>query len=108
MNSDTGPILDMTPNGEFIRARDRESRARDYSRRGYQAPKVSFGLIFARLVGFVALIGVGLLAFWFAVFTLPFVFLCGVVLYGIYRYQLSRLGLRHHHPVRTGRSWRNR
>lgn len=112
MKSDTGPILDMKPNGEFIRARD--YRTRDYSRRGYHAPKPSFLLIVTRLLGLIALIGVAILAFWFAVFALPFVFLCGIVLYGIFRYKVSSFNKRHrpvsthHGAMHQNHSWRDR
>lgn len=103
MERDDGPILDMTPEGEFTRARDYGARGRRYYHTVTPSAS-SLALIIVRLIGIVALIAVGVLAFWFAIFTLPFVFLCGVIIYGLYRFQASRAGKRYR-PVPPQRNW---
>jgi hypothetical protein len=102
MRNNSGPILDMTPDGDF-------TPAGAYTANGYRATAgshrlasgLSFGMILARLAGFGLVVGLGLLIFWLTIFTLPFVFLGG--LYGVYRLQIGRF----RQGTARGSAWRS-
>jgi len=67
MKSNPGPILDMTPSGEFA-----------------GPPKPKLADVVARFVGFLILLGVGIAAFWITLFSIPFLILGGLALYALY------------------------
>jgi hypothetical protein len=91
MKNDPAQIIDMTPEGEFVRPSP--YRANSYGQHRYQPAqsRLSLGTVIVRLAVFGILIGLGMLLFWLAVFTLPVIFFGGLVLYGIYRFQMMRL-----------------
>ena len=95
MKNDPAQIIDMTPEGEFVRPAFHRPNAyqRESWRQAYKPARnsLSLGTVIARLAMFGLLIGFGVLLFWLAVFTLPVIFLGGLVLYGIYRFQMMRL-----------------
>lgn len=79
MQSTDGPILDMTPTGDFT---------------WQGSTKPSFGAIVVRLAIFTVLLGFGALVFWLAVFTVPILILAGLAIYAYVRFKMSRGGLR--------------
>ena len=83
MKNDNGPIIDMTPDGRFPQSTGPWP----------QTPRsLSLGAIALRLIGALVLIGLAVAVFWITVFTLPLIFLGGIILYGVYRFQLMRHG----------------
>ena len=70
-------VVDMTREGEFV-----------------QPPRASIGEIALRLLGFVILLGIGALAFWLAVFTIPVLIVVGLIGYLVFRLQMARHGVR--------------
>lgn len=93
MKSDNGPIIDMTPEGGFAGSSTFKPG------RHPPANGLSLGMIAARIAAFGVVDGFAVLVFWLAIFTLPLIFLGGLVLYGVYRYQMMRF--------RRGRSSNN-
>jgi hypothetical protein len=90
MENETGPIIDMTAEGDFAGSAGFRSGGFDAGGYGAAPAGLSFGMIAARLAGFAILLGIGVLLFWLAVFTLPLIFLGGLILYGVYRFQVRR------------------
>ena len=78
MKSNPGPILDMTPSGEFS---------------GPPKPKVIEVLV--RLVAALLLIGVAVVAFWLALFLVPFLVLGALALYALYWWRHPSTHWRH-------------
>ncbi len=75
MKRSTGPILDMTRDGEFI---DR--------------PKPSLGAIAARLAAFGLLLLVTTIAFWAALFLVPVLLILSVAAYLLASQRMKRAG----------------
>lgn len=78
MQTSHGPIIDMTTDGDFSPS---------------GPPPVSFGTVILRLIAFTILLGIGALAFWLALFTLPVLIIGGLALYAYVRFRLKRGGL---------------
>lgn len=70
-------VVDMTRDGEFV-----------------QPPRASIADIALRVLGFVMLLGIGALAFWLAVFTIPVLIIVGLIGYLVFRVQMARHGVR--------------
>jgi hypothetical protein len=79
MKMTNGPIIDMTPAGNF-------------ADRPVQGPNL--GVILARVLVFSVALGFAALAFWLAVFTVPVLIVLGFVGYLYVRFKTSRGGLR--------------
>jgi len=73
MANANGPILDMTPDGEFI-----------------IPPKPTLGTILARLAAFAVLLVVAAVAFWMALFIVPVMIILGIAAYALSRNQIRR------------------
>lgn len=77
MKNDEGPVIDMTPEGEFVEP---------------PKPKAGVGMFVVRLAVFgLVLCAIGV-AFWAAVLLLPVLMLLGVVGYFTLRSRISRPG----------------
>ena len=83
MTNDNGPVIDMTPDGQFSQARPFGPQMRG---------NLSLASIAVRLAAGLLLIGMAVAIFWITIFTLPLIFLGGIILYGVYRFQLMRHG----------------
>ena len=75
MKNDEGPVIDMTPEGEFIDP---------------PAPKADIGMLVVRLVVFGLVLGVIGLMFWTVLLALPLLLLVGVVGYFAVRLPMFR------------------
>ncbi len=73
MANANGPIIDMTPEGDFI-----------------TPPKPGFGTIIARLAAFAVLLVVAAVAFWMALFIVPVMIILGIAAYALSRNQVRR------------------
>jgi hypothetical protein len=73
MANANGPIIDMTPDGEFI-----------------TPPKTTLGTILARLAAFAVLLVVAAVAFWMALFIVPVMIILGIAAYALSRNQVRR------------------
>ncbi len=73
MANANGPIIDMTPDGDFI-----------------TPPKPTLGSIFARLAAFAVLLVVAAVAFWMALFIVPVMIILGIAAYALSRNQVRR------------------
>lgn len=91
MTRDEGPTIDMTPAGEFRDARPPGT-----------AP--SLFAIALRVAAFGLLLGFAAIAFWLAVFTLPFIIMIGLGFYLYVRFQMARAARSPGHA--TVRVWR--
>jgi uncharacterized membrane protein len=73
MASSQGPIIDMTPDGDFV-----------------TPPKPTIGTILLRLAAFGVFLCIAALAFWTILFMIPVLLVLGVVGYFVARSQLRR------------------
>jgi hypothetical protein len=73
MANTNGPIIDMTPDGDFI-----------------TPPKPTMGTILARLAAFAVLLVVAAVAFWMALFIVPVMIILGIAAYALSRNQARR------------------
>jgi hypothetical protein len=73
MANANGPIIDMTPDGDFI-----------------TPPKPTMGGILARLAAFAVLLVVAAVAFWMALFIIPVMIILGLAAYAFSRGQVRR------------------
>jgi len=73
MRNPNGPVIDMTPDGNFV-----------------QPAKPTFGVIAARLLGFALLLMIAAVAFWMAMFIIPIVIILAVAGYALTRPQIRR------------------
>ncbi len=73
MRHPNAPVIDMTPDGNFI-----------------EPPKPTLGTIIARLVAFGALLMVAAIAFWMALFIIPVLIVLSVAGFLIARTQIRR------------------
>ncbi|HQT47045.1 MAG: hypothetical protein B7X08_06580 [Acidocella sp. 20-63-7] len=64
MKKSEGPVIDMTPEGAFV-----------------EPPKTSWGTILLRIIALGLVVFTAALAFWMALFILPFLLLLGLVAY---------------------------
>jgi multisubunit Na+/H+ antiporter MnhG subunit len=76
MANQDGPVIDMTPDGDFI-----------------LPPKPTLGTILARLAMFGILLCIGAVAFWAALILLPVLLIGGVAGFLLLRAQLRRNGV---------------
>ncbi|MDD2861346.1 MAG: hypothetical protein PHI71_09830 [Acidiphilium sp.] len=83
MKTTSGPIIDMTPSGEF-------------AREPIAGP--TLGVIFARVVAFAILLGFAAIAFWLAIFTIPLLIIAGLGGYAYLRFKMRRHGV-HFRPI---------
>jgi hypothetical protein len=73
MARNTGPLIDMTPDGHFV-----------------EPTKPTLGVILARLVAFAVLLVVAAVAFWMALFIVPVLIILALAGYAIARAQTRR------------------
>lgn len=73
MSEQNGPIIDMTPEGDFVKP-----------------PKPDYLTILARLVAFGVLLLVAAVAFWMAIFIVPVLIILGIAGYALSRTQIRR------------------
>jgi uncharacterized membrane protein len=69
-----GPVIDMTPGGDFV-----------------EPQKPTLGTIIARLIAFALLLVIAAVAFWMALFIIPVLILLGVAGYAVTRMQSRRI-----------------
>jgi hypothetical protein len=75
MANQHGPVIDMTPDGDFI-----------------DQPQPSLGTILARLAAFGIVLALGAVVFWTFLFMLPVLLILGVAGYFFARGQIRRSG----------------
>lgn len=75
MKDSEGPIIDMTPSGQF-------------AQEPITAP--ALGTIVLRVLLFTIALGFAALAFWVALFTVPILMILGLVGYGWFRFNAAR------------------
>ncbi len=73
MGNFNGPVIDMTPDGNFV-----------------EPPKPTLGTILARIIAFGVLLVVAAVAFWTALFIIPVLIILGVAGYAFARMQVRR------------------
>jgi hypothetical protein len=73
MNKQNGPVIDMTPDGNFV-----------------QPAQPTLGVILARLAGFAALLIIAAVAFWMALFIIPILIILAIAAFALTRPQIRR------------------
>jgi uncharacterized membrane protein len=73
MRKQNGPVIDMTPDGNFV-----------------QPAQPTLGTIVARLVGFAVLLVIAAVAFWMAMFIIPIVIILAIAGFALTRPQIRR------------------
>jgi uncharacterized membrane protein len=73
MTRQNGPVIDMTPDGNFV-----------------EPSKPTLGTIIARLVAFAVLLMIAAVAFWMALFIVPVLIILGIAFYAMNRAQIRR------------------
>jgi hypothetical protein len=73
MANTNGPVIDMTPDGNFI-----------------EPSKPTLGVILARIIAFGMLLVIAAVAFWMALFIIPVLIILGVAGYAFARMQVRR------------------
>lgn len=68
-----GPVIDMTPEGDFI-----------------EPSKPTLGTIIARIIAFGLLLVIAAMAFWMALFIVPVLIILGIAGYAMTRAQIRR------------------
>ena len=81
--TESAPVLDMTPDGQFVDAGSGPANP-------MAARAMGVALLVAVLAG---AIGVALLAFWIASLLIPVALIVGLIAYGVMRVQAWRAGL---------------
>lgn len=76
-----GPVLDMTPDGQFVELPQRPGPA------PFTVKVMGVSVVVAVLAG---MIGLALLALWIALQLIPLAIGAGLVAYGVYRFQAWR------------------
>jgi hypothetical protein len=73
MRKQTGPVIDMTPDGHFV-----------------QPAQPTLGTIVARLAGFAVLLVIAAVAFWMAMFIIPIVIILAIAGFALTRPHIRR------------------